>query len=367
MKYDYLIANSGLFLKSVKITLFLLVFFSLQSCGEEEYYGIELIEEIPKDNGIVLSDSTNNKNDSIQTPDKDSSNGSGERKYLIIEQYTTNSIKHQSAACYGDYAFFVTEGMKQVEMFNMRTNHTIFVFSQESIGQASIYHSNQSCFGAAKYDPNDPFPLLYVSVFQSKNRCSTLVYRILPNWNDSTNEYDSFSIELVQRIYYPTVSDTNALYNVNTVVDIHNNCIYTYSRNNNSNADNYLKCRISKFPLPDAHSGNVTFENNEILDSFELNVFAANMQGAALDGNYLYIGRGYPGAGYVYLYIIDLSEKRIKYTVDLLNNGFYEEPEGVYFYNGILYVSTAIRNVYQFIINTEASNAKAISIPFDFD
>ncbi len=353
----------------------MLFFFSLQSCGGEDYYGIELIEEVPKDNGIAITtDSINNERDTVpksteQNPDSNNETYtySEEKKYLYIERCASGLINHQSGACYGDYVFFVLDGMKETQMYNIRKFQHIYTYTQKSIGQASIYHCNQSCFGKEKYEPNDPFPLLYVSMFQSNGRCSAMVYRILTNWNTATNDYDSFSLELVQRIYYPKVSDANALYNVNAVIDNSNNCIYTYSRNNNSNAENYFKCRITKFSLPDAHIANVSFENQDILDSFELNVSAANMQGAALDNNLLYIGRGYPNAGYVYLYIIDLAEKRIKYIVDLLNNGFGEEPEGLFFYNGILHVSTATRNIYTFTINTGYNSAKAISIPFDFE
>lgn len=407
------------------VLLFLILFtwFSLESCGGEDYHGIELIEEPETNNGIPITENQNNDGNSINNDtinndtikidtinndtinidtikidtinneaiNKDTINNnnnnkeettpkptehnsdpnygtpvsSGEKKYLFIEEIASGTIKHQSAACYGNYVFLLADGMKEVQMYNIQKKQGLYTLTQTAIGQASIYHCNQSCFGKEKYDSKDPFPLLYVSVFQSNGRCSAMVYRILANWNNTSNDYDSFSLELVQRIYYPKASDTNALYNANTVIDSQNNCIYTYSRNNNSNADNYMKCRVSKFPLPDPHSGNVAYENNDIIDSFELNVSAANMQGAAFDGNYLYIGRGYPGVGYVYLYIIDLKEKRLKYTVDLFNNGFREEPEGAFFYNGVLYISTNYYRIYQFLINTGHSDAKAISISFD--
>ena len=340
------------------------------SCGGEDYHGIELVEEVPKDNGILISDSVSNERDSILGTKEQPSNGEPSdtqigKKYLVIEEYASGIIKHQSAACYGNYAFFLLDAMKKVQMYNIQKKQEIFTLTQTSLGQASIYHCNQSCFGKEKFHPEDPFPLLYVSMFQASGRCSAMVYRILPNKNTESDEYDSFSLELVQRIYYPKVSDANALYNVNAVIDTQNNFIYTYSRNNNSNAENYMKCRVSKFPLPDPHSGNVTFENDDILDSFELNVSAANTQGGTLDGNLLYIMRGYPGAGYVYLYIIDINEKRIKYIVDLFSNGFYEEPEGVFFHNDTLYTSTSSGKIYRFLFKTKSSSAKTIAIPYD--
>ena len=338
------------------------------SCGGDDYHGIELIEEIPIDNGIVISDSTKNEeNTNKQEPDSDNDTTtySGEKKYLLFEEYSSGIIKHQSAACYGDYVFFLLDGMKEVQMYNIQKKKDIFTLTQTALGQASVYHCNQSCFGKEKYHPEDPFPLLYVSMFQASGRCSSMVYRILPNWNTASDEYNSFSLDLVQRIYYPKASNTNALYYVNAVIDTINNCIYTYSSNSYPSTINYLKCQISKFPLPDAHSGNVVFEDKDIIESYAVDAASANMQGGAIDNNMLYIGRGYPGAGYVNLYIIDLLEKRIKYNVDLLNNGFYEEPEGAFFYNGILYISTSYYKIYQFLFNSESCNAKTISIPYN--
>ena len=357
-------------IKHLNILFLLLSFFSLQSCGGEDYQGIELVEEPPVDHGIVISDSTSNKRDSIQGTEEQPSNEEstytqGEKKYLIIEEYSSGIIKHQSAACYGDYAFFMLDGMATVQMYNMRQKQMVFTLSQKSLGQASIYHCNQSCFGKEKFNSEDPFPLLYVSMFQAGGRCSAFVFRILANWNTSINEYDSFQTELVQKIFYPKASDTNALYYVNAVLDTLNNCIYTYSNNSYPSTINYPKCQISKFPLPDAHSGNVVFEDKDIIESYSVDAVSANMQGGAIDNNMLYIGRGYPGAGYVNLYIIDLLEKRIKYNVDLLNNGFYEEPEGAFFYNGILYISTMYRRIFQLVFNSEYSSAKAITVPYD--
>lgn len=339
------------------------------SCGGEDYHGIELVEEVPKDNGIIISDSTSHKGDSIQEnkeqPNGESSGTQVGKKYLVIEEYASGIIKHQSSACYGDYVFFLLDGMKEVQMYNIQKKKDIFTLTQTALGQASVYHCNQSCFGKEKYHPEDPFPLLYVSMFQASGRCSSMVYRILPNWNTASDEYNSFSLVLVQRIYYPKASNTNALYYVNAVIDTINNCIYTYSSNSYPSTINYLKCQISKFPLPDAHSGNVVFEDKDIIESYAVDAASANMQGGAIDNNMLYIGRGYPGAGYVNLYIIDLLEKRIKYNVDLLNNGFYEEPEGAFFYNGILYISTSYYKIYQFLFHSESCNAKTISIPYN--
>ena len=57
------------------------------SCGGDDYHGIELIEEIPIDNGIVISDSTKNEeNTNKQEPDSDNDTTtySGEKKYLLF-------------------------------------------------------------------------------------------------------------------------------------------------------------------------------------------------------------------------------------------------------------------------------------------
>lgn len=289
-----------------------------------------------------------------------------ENAYLYIDEISNEGIAHQSAACYGDYAFFISNKMIHVMVYNMRTNQRFFTLKQDPLGTGTIYHCNQACFGTQKYSEEDPFPLLYISQFQNKsNRCFITVFRILPAFSDADQEYSDFTFERIQTIYFPVATDENCLNNVNAVIDPNHRFIYTYSRNNNSAAENYQKCKISKFNLPESIApGSVYLTNNDLLDSFFVDARAVNVQGGAYHNGMLYIGRGAPGVGYVYLYVVDLANQKLYYTIDLLNNGFTWEPEGAYFYNDNLYIGASNR-IFKFSFQNGNSSAKAITIPFN--
>lgn len=274
---------------------------------------------------------------------------------------------HQSAACYGDYAFFFSNKMVNTMVFNMRTNTSVFTLKkQKALGSDNVYHCNQACFGTQKYSKEDPFPFLYISQFQnSNNRCFITVFRILPTYSSVDHEYASFAFERIQTIFFPVATDYNSLNNVNAVIDTDHHFIYTYSRNNNSAADNYRKCKISKFKIPSPlESSSVYLSDSDILDSYFIPTEAAYMQGGAYHDGLLFIGRGAPKYGFVYLHVIDLANRKLWYTVDLYNNGYNAEPEGAFFYNDDLYLGAGTA-IYRFTFKYEHSSAKAVPIPID--
>ncbi len=364
-------------MKSVKIILLFLFLFSLQSCDGEDNYFISIDIEQPD------TDSTGNNNDDGTDGDNDGDDNDGDnnnsgtsipggiltstKSYLYIDEISTDGMAHQSAACYGDYAFLISNKMINVRVFNMRTNTRVFdLRNQTPLGTGTIYHCNQACFGTQKYSEEDPFPLLYISQHQNKsNRSFIQVFRVLPTSAGSGQEYTAFAFEKIQTIYFPVLTDDNSLGNVNAVIDTDNHFIYTYSRNNNSTAENYGKCKISKFKIPDAlESASVILSDEDILDSFFIETSAINMQGGAYHDGLLYIGRGVPSAGYVNLYVVDLFNRRLWFTVDLLNNGFRYEPEGAFFYKDNLYIGASSR-IFKFTFKYENSSAKAIAVPFE--
>lgn len=364
-------------MKSVKIILLFLFLFSLQSCGGEDNYFISIDIEQPD------TDSTGNNNDDGNDEDNDGDDNDGDndnsgtstpggiltstKSYLYIDEISTDGMAHQSAACYGDYAFLISNKMINVRVFNMRTNTRVFdLRNQTPLGTGTIYHCNQACFGTQKYSEEDPFPLLYISQHQNKsNRSFIQVFRVLPTSAGSGQEYTAFAFEKIQTIFFPVLTDDNSLGNVNAVIDTDNHFIYTYSRNNNSTAENYGKCKISKFKIPDAlESASVILSDEDILDSFFIETSAINMQGGAYHDGLLYIGRGVPSAGYVNLYVVDLFNRRLWFTVDLLNNGFRYEPEGAFFYKDNLYIGASSR-IFRFTFKYENSSAKAIAVPFE--
>lgn len=253
---------------------------------------------------------------------------------ITISQYASLGFSHQSAAAYGDYAFFVNNGRSQILLYNLNKKEKLFSLSLKGVS-GNTYHCNQCSFGVDKYDPEDYFPLMYLSQrAKSDGRCFIEVYRVFPLYNEDLSDYESFAIELVQTIYLPAMSYDNSLGNANCAIDAERHRMVTYSRNNNSKEDNYGQCKITEFPIPDLYQKTVILNDSDILSSFMLGVSAVNMQGGCIKGGILYIGQGYASAGYIYLNIVDLRNKALIRRFDIQKYKVSWEPEGCFFYDG---------------------------------
>lgn len=266
---------------------------------------------------------------------------------VFISEYAPLGLSHQSAAVYQDYAVFVTPGRGQMLLYNLRERERVYALELPRVG-GTTYHCNQSSFGVDKYDPSDPFPLLYISQrAKSNGRCFVEVFRLFPVWNDEISEYESFRAEMVQIIHFPVMTSENALGNVNCTIDTVQRCMYTYSRNNNASDDNYGMCKISRFAIPDIYKSVTVLEDDAILSSFMIDISASNMQGGCIEDGLLYIGQGMASVGYIYLNIVDLEKQELIQRIDLLNHGVGWEPQGCFFYDGsvMLTHSSAISRI----------------------
>lgn len=253
---------------------------------------------------------------------------------VLVTTYAELGYKHQSAAVYGDYAFFMRDYRRGIHLYDLNRKSDVYTLTLK--GENSyVYHCNQSTFGVDKYVPEDYFPLLYISQRdRSEKRCLTEVYRIIPLFSADSTSLLAFRTELVQEIYFPPMSAENSMGNVNCVIDGKTGWLYTYSRNNNSEDDNYGQCKISRFAIPDIHQDAVYLEDSDIKSSFMIDVSAINMQGGCIVDGRLYIGQGYPGVRYVYLNVVDLRQERLIKRYDLLSRGVDWEPEGCFYYDG---------------------------------
>ena len=258
---------------------------------------------------------------------------------IIISQYAPLGFLHQSAAAYGDYAFFVNGGRSEICLYNLSKKEMLCSLSLKGV-DGNKYHCNQSSFGIDKYDPSDAFPLLYISQRAgSDKRCFIEVFRIIPVLDENTSDYCSFSIDLIQTIYLPPMTYENSLGNANCVIDSANSAMYTYSRNNNSEEDNYGQCRITQFTIPALSDSTIYLEDKDILSSFSIDCQAINMQGGCINEGVLYIGQGLPAVGYMYLNIIDLEKKSLIRRINLQDYGIGWEPEGCFFYDASVMLS----------------------------
>lgn len=253
---------------------------------------------------------------------------------ITITPFAEQNFNHQSAAVHGDYLFMVMNGRPAIRLFDLTQKRAVYTFKMTEMDR-TVYHCNQSTFGTQKYEPDDYFPLLYVSQrARSGNRCFTEVFRIVPLFNADSTALLAFRTELVQEIFFPPMSRENSLGNVNCVIDANTGKMYTYSRNNNSGDSNYGQCKISRFAIPDIRNRVVLLEDTDIEHSFMIDAKAGNMQGGCIVGERLYIGQGYPYANYVYLNVVDLREERLVKRYDLLARGVDWEPEGCFYYDG---------------------------------
>lgn len=277
----------------------------------------------------------------------------------FFSQYAVNGSAAQSAACYGDYLVLVSKQVSKMALYNLKSKKMLckreLVPWLEMRGKTDVYHANNSSFGIQRFKDSDPFPLLYVSHRENNDkRGVTQVYRVIPlkSQSDKT-DFDSLSVSLVQTIYYPKMTDQNALGSPWTVIDQENNWMYTYSRNNRGKASNKGVCRISKFRIPAVGEASEVYLNDEdILDSYEVDFKAPLSQGACIYKDKMYIAQGAPKK-YIWLRIIDLEKKELVKTVDLKEAGFPKEPEGCFVYDGNLMVSTFGKRIFKIDIPIE--------------
>lgn len=261
---------------------------------------------------------------------------------LEIKRSSHVSASCQSMAAYDKYLFLISDKESVITLYDLESHVTLCQLTQAphtemTPGGAVQYHCNHASFGLDRYSEDDIFPLLYLSQRGGADgRCLVEVIRIVPDMHDGC--ITSFSTSVVQRIFLPVMTDENALGNANVAFNIDNGQMVSYSRNNRKKSDNYLKCHITTFDIPSVGVDTVYLEDNDILDSYEIECSALNMQDGVIYKNKLYIGQGYESCGFIYLRVVDLNRRALQTTFDLLAMGVKWEPEGCTVYKDQLYM-----------------------------
>lgn len=305
----------------------------------------------------VITGEDESRGDSAQIDSgapKDSTSTEDIKCFAGVSLYANNSKGNQSSASYGDYLVLVPKSRGYLHLYNLRTKKLLYSLkmtanTEKDYKGVDLYHCNQTTFGPDFYEPNDPFPLLYISQrAREDRRCILEVYRLLPIRWDEEGDYSSMGAQLVQTIYFPAMTAENSLGNVNCAIDIKNRLMYTYSRNNVKADTNYRECKVSCFEIPDFRKDVVYLDDDDIKSSFMLGCSALNMQGGCVKDGRLYIGQGYKSAGYIYLNVVDLKSEKLLERIDMLAKGVEWEPEGCFLYNGNIMMSTG-SNIWQLI------------------
>lgn len=271
-----------------------------------------------------------------------------------FELFADNGHSNQSAACFGDYTFQVTDRLSSITMYNLKEKKIYFSKSLSTHNEKTssgnpVFHCNQSTFSNIFYEENDNFPLLYISQRgDTLGRCFIEVYRPITTINEN-GIYNFFNPVKVQRIFLPKANKDNALGNANMVIDQETGNIYTYSRNNKSSDSNYLTCRITQWYIPISDEQIVYLNDSNIVDSYEIDCSAYTMQGGCIHHGYLYIGQGYANQGKIR--IVDLTKKKLVTTLDIKKGGYKLEPEGCFWYDGRVMISSG-KYIHEFKINT---------------
>lgn len=242
---------------------------------------------------------------------------------LAIQKYMEDSSKmgEQGASVFGDYLFQFLSHEKAVYIYNLKTK-SLEEYVTYDIERGS--HCTNASFSNVFYDPNDEFPLLYVSGSNISVYNYIEVFRVEKN--------NGFKLTHIQEIILPQSSKKNNLYWQNVVMDNENNFMYVYASTNGA--------QIAKFNIPDYKQPKVTLTDDDILDQYSFETFRAQ-QGAVIKNGFLYVTEGIPAQQNLSnLRIIDLVNKKQIYKFDLLSLGFNFETEGLTFYNNQLLVTT---------------------------
>ncbi len=275
-----------------------------------------------------------------------------------FELYAKNAIPNQSAANYGKYLFLIADGLSKIMLYDLEKKepiYTLHLSGLDVVDNPSTSHCNQCGFGKEKFSKTDRFPLLYISQRAPKADAGAYidVFRIITY---SSEKIDSFNIQRVQRIHFPTMTDSNCLGNPNATIDVKHGKLYIYSRNNNPKADNYLKSVVSSIKLPSIFKNgeivsSVWLSNSDILEQQHYDFSLLNAQGGFYRKGKLYFAQGYPSTdsslNYVYFRKLELKKGLMINTIDMLEDGFKYEPEGCWYWKGLIWISTAQGYIYK--------------------
>lgn len=254
---------------------------------------------------------------------------------LTISIYASNLRNHQSAAVYGENVFLVTNRRTRIYKYDLvqcqMVDSIVMPVGKGTTPSGDVlYHCNQSSFSPCFYSTSDKYPLLFISQRAKEDkRCFAEVYRLLFNDN-------KYSAQLIQTILFPVMTEENSMGNVNVVFDAENKVMYTYSRNNDTMSTNYGVCKISKFTIPSFDIPIVYLNDEDIISSFSIECEAINMQGACIHNGVLYIGQGIKSP---ILRTINLDTGLLT-TYNIKKKGCKYEPEGCFWYNESLMIST---------------------------
>jgi hypothetical protein len=231
-----------------------------------------------------------------------------------------NGISHyysqEGMAVYDDTAFILNEcGFCRI--INLQSKQ---VLTQINLASFSTYnHANNACFSQKFYDPEDPYPLLYVSPCNAPPTC------YVERYQDSSN-----SFELIQTIHVATKSYNKYYTNFN--LDNDNSLMYVFFVMNNSS------CIIRSYKLPNIEAKDVTLTDSDMVSEYKYKFSDIHVwQGSYFYKGVLYVlygGEQEKERGFYALNLASLTYKDLDFS-----SKFSKEPEAIAFYNHFLIIN----------------------------
>lgn len=262
----------------------------------------------------------------------------------------------QDIAVYGEYLFdFVAHGIclgecsvykiSSIKTENGEESEPICRFILDKT-DVIIPHCNTACFGNEFYEEGDEFPILYLNVYNTYQKCDNrregmcCAYRIQRNGN-------SFTSTLCQIIEIDFVENTELWKSYsgredrrpygNFIVDRENGKYYGYVMR-----DKTKKTRYFSFDLPKVRDGEIDIRFGirvKKLREEDINFFFdgeyAPLQGGCVHRGLIYSVSGGPNDPE--LRVIDPNSGTEKFKFDLLDLGIRLEAEGIEFFRDTCY------------------------------
>lgn len=232
----------------------------------------------------------------------------------------------QGGDSWGNYFFQFTDKNNEVRVYDLSTKVLLQTLRLTSSlkGFVDNCHCNSVNFGTEYYDPNDIFPLIYVSTgYTADGYSGALVYRI-------TQHNGTFFITLVQTIRFPIDKSSWTEF---IPGDEFAYLCYTSER------------VIFKVPMPKLKDGDIIIGRDNAIETYQFPpqpdwMATSRNQDRMLYQGKIYVISGVPQSGEAsVLFILNLETMERERIIDLQKNGLKSEPESIFIWQGDVCVS----------------------------
>ena len=255
-------------------------------------------------------------------------------KYMNMTHSIPDGRNNQGGDSYGKYYFQFEDKANYIHVYDLDTKSFVQTIAQTAV---TGLHCNSVAFGVEKYDSDDDFPVIYCASADNNN---VIVYRV-------TGSVGEWALSLVQTISWDS-SATSGVHYPNIAIDPQNKWLiqagYTLDSTDETYNGEENSVRINVFKLPKLAEGStITIADSTKLYS-NVTPWKPYYQDAICRCGKLYqeYGNSYTN---LYLTVYDVTTGTILSDIDLRQSaattllGTHPEPEGLFEYNGDLFIA----------------------------